>query len=352
MNVSDFDFELPDNLIANYPEPNRTDSRLLSLNGNDGVINDGLFTDVLSLLKPNDLLVFNDTKVVPARLFGHKETGGKLEILFERRIDDLTFLAHVRSSKSPKDGSKILLEKGVELTMKGRQGALFMLGISASGNNGDINVFSLLEDLGHIPLPPYIERSDEDLDQSRYQTVYAQNPGAAAAPTAGLHFDEKIIESLKQKGVNTTFVTLHVGAGTFQPVKVDQIKDHVMHSEWIHVSEATVAAIEQAKRDGGRVISVGTTSLRSLESASQSGQIAPFIGDTDIFIFPGYEFKTVDVLITNFHLPKSTLLMLVSAFSGKSNVMNAYEHAIKEGYRFFSYGDAMFLSPQASAVPK
>jgi len=352
MNVSDFDFELPDGLIANYPESNRTDSRLLALDGNDGSINDGVFTDILTLLKPNDLLVFNDTKVVPARLFGRKETGGKLEILFERRIDDATFLAHVRSSKSPKEGSKILLEEGFKLTMKGRQGALFVLEISSDNLARNIDVFSLLEKLGHIPLPPYIERSDEELDQSRYQTVYAQNPGAAAAPTAGLHFDDNIIESLKSKGVNTTFVTLHVGAGTFQPVKVDQIKDHVMHSEWIHVSDETVAAIEHTKKLGGRVVCVGTTSLRSLESASQTGQVKPFIGDTDIFIFPGYKFNTVDALITNFHLPKSTLLMLVSAFSGKNHVMNAYAHAIKEKYRFFSYGDAMFLSPQDCSVSK
>jgi len=352
MNVSDFDFELPDGLIANYPEPNRTDSRLLALDGCDGTIKDGFFTDILALLKPNDLLVFNDTKVVPARLFGKKETGGKLEILFERRLDDITFLAHVRSSKSPKEGSKILLEEGLELTMKGRQGALFILQISKGNKQPGFNVFTLLEKLGHIPLPPYIERSDEELDQSRYQTVYAQNPGAAAAPTAGLHFDDNIIDSLKKKGVNTTFVTLHVGAGTFQPVKVEQIKDHVMHSEWIHVKEETVKAIEVTKKLGGRVVCVGTTSLRSLESASQSGQIKPFIGDTDIFIFPGYKFKTVDALITNFHLPKSTLLMLVSAFSGKDHVMSAYAHAIKEKYRFFSYGDAMFLSPQLLSVSK
>jgi len=341
MNVSDFDFELPDRLIANYPEPNRTDSRLLSLNGENGALQDGKFTDIVDLLKPNDLLVFNDTKVVPARLFGKKETGGKLEILFERRINDQIFLAHVRSSKSPKIDSKIILDDGTSLKMKGRQGALFILEILS-----DVDVFSLLDCLGHIPLPPYIERSDEELDQSRYQTVYAENPGAAAAPTAGLHFDEAIIEMLKQKGVNTTFVTLHVGAGTFQPVKVDKVDEHVMHSEWINVSEETVELIEKTKQAGGRVVCVGTTSLRSLESASQTGSICPFVGDTDIFIFPGYVFKTVDALITNFHLPKSTLLMLVSAFSGKEHVMNAYEHAIQTDYRFFSYGDAMFLTPQ------
>jgi len=343
MNVSDFDFDLPDRLIANYPEPNRTDSRLLALEGESGALKDCQFTDIINLLKPNDLLVFNDTRVVPARLFGHKETGGKLEILFERRIDDQTFLAHVRSSKSPKTGSIILLDGGIQLKMKGRQGALFILEISS-----DIDVFSLLDNLGHIPLPPYIERSDEELDQSRYQTVYAQNPGAAAAPTAGLHFDEELIHTLKQKGITTTFVTLHVGAGTFQPVKVDKITDHVMHSEWISVSEDTVSLINKTKQKGGRVVCVGTTSLRCLESASQTGKISTFEGDTDIFIFPGYSFKTVDALITNFHLPKSTLLMLVSAFSGKDHVMNAYEHAIQKEYRFFSYGDAMFITPKTS----
>lgn len=346
MNVADFDFELPENLIANYPEVQRTGSRLLTLEGHDGLIKDGSFKDILNLLKPNDLLVFNDTKVVPARLFGQKETGGKLEILFERRIDDATFLAHVRSSKSPKEGSKILLDKGFELVMKGRKGALFILEIFKTADATAPEVFALLEALGHIPLPPYIERPDEAADHSRYQTVYAQNPGAAAAPTAGLHFDNEIIDSLKQKGVNTTFVTLHVGAGTFQPVKVSKLEDHIMHSEWINVSEETVVAIQNTKKMGGRVVCVGTTSMRSIESASQTGQVQAFVGDTDIFIFPGYTFKTVDALITNFHLPKSTLLMLVSAFSGKHNVMNAYAHAIEHQYRFFSYGDAMFLDPQ------
>jgi len=339
MNVSDFNFDLPTELIANYPTKERTHSRLLCLNSEDDTIQHRGFADLLDLLHPNDLLVFNDTKVVPARLFGHKETGGKLEILFERLIDDQTFLAHVRSSKSPKVDSLIILESGETLTMLGRQDALFML-----KSNSGIAVFDLLERQGHIPLPPYIERSDEHLDQERYQTVYAQNPGAAAAPTAGLHFDEPLIKALKVNGVNTTFVTLHVGAGTFQPVKVDDISDHIMHSEWIDVSDETVAAIKATKKSGGRVVCVGTTSVRSLESASQSGEIAAFRGDTSIFIFPGYEFKTVDALITNFHLPKSTLLMLVSAFLGKDKIMHAYEEAIKEKYRFFSYGDAMFLS--------
>jgi len=350
MNVSEFDFELPSELIANYPMPERTQSRLLCVDG-DGVDGNGVdgggithrqFGDIYDLLNPGDLLVFNDTKVVPARLFGKKETGGKLEILFERMIDTRTFLAHVRSSKSPKAGSKIILDadESVQLEMKGRKDALFILETPPN-----FEVFDLLEKFGHIPLPPYIERSDENLDQDRYQTVYADKPGAAAAPTAGLHFDEGLIGALKDKGIQTAFVTLHVGAGTFQPVKVDNIHDHQMHSEWIHVSQEVVDLVQQTKRTRGRVICVGTTSVRSLESASQNGELEAFTGDTEIFIFPGYEFKTVDSLITNFHLPKSTLLMLVSALSGKENIMRAYHEAIKEKYRFFSYGDAMFLNP-------
>jgi len=347
MNVSDFDFELPSELIANYPTKERTHSRLLCLNATDDMIQHRGFADLLDLLQPGDLLVFNDTKVVPARLFGHKETGGKLEILFERLLDDQTFLAHVKSSKSPKAGSLIILESGEVLTMIGRQDAFFILKINSS-----LAVLDLLEGQGHIPLPPYIERSDEDVDQERYQTVYAQNPGAAAAPTAGLHFDKPLIQALTEKGVNTAFVTLHVGAGTFQPVKVDNINDHIMHSEWIDVSEETVAAIQATKKSGGRIVCVGTTSVRSLESASQSGEISPFRGDTSIFISPGYKFKTVDALVTNFHLPKSTLLMLVSAFLGKDKIMYAYQEAIKEKYRFFSYGDAMFLNGFQGATLK
>ena len=341
MNVSDFDFELPQELIAHYPMPERTQSRLLCVGGQDGQIQHKHFADIIDLFNAEDLLIFNDTKVVPARLFGNKVTGGKLEILFERIVDQYTFLAHVRSSKSPKEGSKIILEGGVELTMKGRQGALFILSAPES-----IEVFDLLQQFGHIPLPPYIERSDEHSDLDRYQTVYADKPGAAAAPTAGLHFDQVLIEKLKDKGIKTSCVTLHVGAGTFQPVKVDDVEDHIMHSEWINVSAETVELVRSTRAAGGRVICVGTTSVRSLESASQTGELKPFIGDTDIFIYPGYEFKSVDALITNFHLPKSTLLMLVSAFSGQETIKNAYEQAIQERYRFFSYGDAMFLDPQ------
>jgi len=341
MKVADFDFELPEELIAKYPPAVRGESKLLHLNGVSGEIADLTFPDLPSLLREGDLLIFNNTKVVPARLFGKKETGGALEILFERKVSQHVFLAHVRSSKSPKPGSKIITEKGSELEMLGRQGALFELAIV-----GDKEVFALLEGEGHIPLPPYIDRADEQLDDERYQTVYAKEPGAAAAPTAGLHFTESMLSQLASQGVNTAYVTLHVGAGTFQPVKVDTIQEHIMHSEWIDVNAETVAAIRQTKASGGRVVCVGTTSMRSLEAASQSGQLEAFTGDTDIFIYPGYDFKTVDALVTNFHLPQSTLLMLVSAFSGQQNVMQAYQYAIANAYRFFSYGDAMFLEPK------
>ena len=348
MNVLDFDFDLPDELIAHYPMPERSQSRLFVVEpklNNEAMFQHKKFSDIESLFNPGDILVFNDTKVVPARLFAQKQTGGKLEILFERALDEFSFLAHVKASKSPKPGSILIIDEGVELLMQGREGALFIL---KAPNN--LPVFQLLEAHGHIPLPPYIERQDETLDQSRYQTVYAQKPGAAAAPTAGLHFDDDLLNRLKAKGIKTAFVTLHVGAGTFQPVRVDNIKDHVMHSEWIDVNEETVKLINDARAQGGRIICVGTTSVRSLESASQSGQLEAYQGDTSIFIYPGYQFKSVDLLITNFHLPKSTLLMLVSAFSGQTNMLNAYKEAIDNQYRFFSYGDAMLLHPYKSEL--
>lgn len=344
MKVSDFDFSLPESLIAKYPREVRSESRLLVLDGRDGQLHDKQFRDIEALLEPGDLLVFNNTKVVPARLFAKKESGGKLEVLFEKRISNSNFLAHVRSSRSPKPGSKIVSDGGVSLTMVARHGALFELSI-----DGDIEVFDLLHAEGHMPLPPYIDRQDEELDLDRYQTVYAEKPGAAAAPTAGLHFDDELLVRLKNNGVQFAYVTLHVGAGTFQPVKVDKVEEHVMHSEWVHVPSETVSVIRETQKQGGRVVCVGTTSMRSLESASQSGQIEEFEGETDIFIFPGYRFKTADALITNFHLPQSTLLMLVSAFSGKAHIHAAYQHAIKNEYRFFSYGDAMFLQPTADA---
>ena len=277
--------------------------------------------------------------MIPARLLGQKESGGKVEVLIERVLDEHRVLAHVRASKSPKVGSKLILEGIVQAEMVARHDALFELRFL-----NDEPVLSLLEQFGHMPLPPYIDRPDEDSDKERYQTVYSKHKGAVAAPTAGLHFSEELIEQLKSNGVKTGFVTLHVGAGTFQPVRVDDISQHKMHSEWFEVTAELVQQVQQTKARGGRVIAVGTTSVRCLESASKTGELIAFSGDTDIFITPGYEFKIVDVLITNFHLPESTLIMLVSAFSGRDNILSAYQAAIHEQYRFFSYGDAMFLT--------
>ncbi|WP_250658516.1 tRNA preQ1(34) S-adenosylmethionine ribosyltransferase-isomerase QueA [Alkalimarinus coralli] len=341
MQVSDFHFDLPDELIARFPMESRTASRLLSLDGNTGVVEHGQFTDLLEKLNKGDLLVFNNTRVIPARLFGKKESGGKIEILVERILNQNEVLAHVRSSKSPKPGSKLILEGGVKVDMLGRQGALFHLGFPA-----DRGAIDVLNQHGHMPLPPYIDREDVLSDRERYQTVYAEKEGAVAAPTAGLHFDETFIDALIDKGVEVAYVTLHVGAGTFQPVKVDKIQDHHMHSEYIEVDQSVVDQIKKIRASGGRVVAVGTTSLRSLESASQGGELAEFKGDSDIFIYPGYSFKSVDALVTNFHLPESTLIMLVSAFAGHQNVMAAYDEAVKEKYRFFSYGDAMFITPK------
>lgn len=339
MKRTDFHYDLPDHLIARYPMPQRSGSRLLCLGRTTGTLTDQRFTDLAEWLRPGDLLVFNNTKVIPARVYGQKETGGKVEVLVERITGTDSCLAHVRASKSPKPGSRILVEGAGSLLMEGRQGDLFML------RQEQGNLLDWLQQVGHMPLPPYIDREDESLDQERYQTVYASNPGAVAAPTAGLHFDAALLEQLQGKGVETAFVTLHVGAGTFQPVRADDVRDHVMHSEWLQVGEDTVAKIRQVKASGGRVIAVGTTSVRSLESAAREneGEIAPYEGETNIFIYPGYEFAVVDGLVTNFHLPESTLIMLVSAFAGQQAVLNAYRHAVQQEYRFFSYGDAMLI---------
>jgi len=336
MKTSDFDFDLPEELIAQYPLEQRTASRLLQVSGDKLV--DRVFPDVFDLIQPDDLLIFNNTRVIPARLHGQKETGGKLEVLVERVLDEQHVLAHIKASKSPKPGNKLLLEGAVKATMLERVGDLFKLKFE-----GNDSVITQLEAHGHMPLPPYIERADDEDDQQRYQTVYAKHPGAVAAPTAGLHFDETLLNKLTEKGVKSAFVTLHVGAGTFQPVRVDDIADHHMHAEYIDVDQDVVELIQQTKAQGGRVVAVGTTSVRSLESAAMHGELAEFHGDSQIFIYPGYEFKVVDAMITNFHLPQSTLLMLVSAFSGYINMMRAYRHAVEEKYRFFSYGDAMFL---------
>ncbi|NMD52305.1 tRNA preQ1(34) S-adenosylmethionine ribosyltransferase-isomerase QueA [Shewanella sp. DNRA4] len=344
MRVTDFSFDLPDELIARYPMAQRTASRLLTLDGNTGTLADKQFTDLLEMINPGDLMVFNNTRVIPARLFGQKASGGKLEILVERMLDDKRILAHVRSSKSPKVDSIIHLDGGYEMKMAARHDALFELELLS-----DLTILEVLEAVGHMPLPPYIDRPDEDADKERYQTVYNQNPGAVAAPTAGLHFDDVMLEALKAKGVNIAFVTLHVGAGTFQPVRVDNVLEHKMHSEWANVPQDVVDLIAQTKEAGKRVVAVGTTSVRSLESAARAseGELKAFSGDTDIFIYPGYQFQIVDAMITNFHLPESTLIMLVSAFAGFDHVMAAYQHAITQKYRFFSYGDAMFVTKKA-----
>ncbi|MGY0217181.1 tRNA preQ1(34) S-adenosylmethionine ribosyltransferase-isomerase QueA [Endozoicomonadaceae bacterium StTr2] len=344
MRVSDFHFDLPDELIARYPMPERTASRLLVVNG-DAEPAHGTFKDLLDFLQPDDLLVLNNTRVIPARMHGRKASGGKIEVLVERVLDDRHVLAHVRSSKSPKPGTQLILEDEVQAEMVERQDALFKLKFL-----GEETVLQALDRLGHMPLPPYIDRADDMGDRERYQTVFAERKGAVAAPTAGLHFDDELLQALEDKGVRKTFVTLHVGAGTFQPVRVDRIEDHHMHSEYLEVSEEACQAIAETRARGGRVVAVGTTAVRSLETASQSGELKPYSGETDIFIFPGYEFKTVDVLVTNFHLPESTLLMLVSAFAGYDEMMNAYRVAVEQKYRFFSYGDAMLLTRKQPEV--
>ncbi len=337
MRVSDFYFELPEELIARHPLAERSSSRLLVLDDPQGTPRHRAFADLLEYLQPGDLMVFNDTRVIPARLFGCKESGGKLEILVERVLDAHRVLAHVRSSKSPRPGSRIILDGGTSAVMLQRHAALFELRF-------DEEVLPLLERVGHMPLPPYIDRPDETADRERYQTVYAERAGAVAAPTAGLHFDQPLLDCIRTKGVETAFVTLHVGAGTFQPVRVERIEEHHMHAEWLEVSPAVVEAVAACKARGGRVIAVGTTSVRSLETAASGGELQAFSGDTDIFIYPGYRFRVVDAMVTNFHLPESTLLMLVSAFAGYAQTMAAYAAAVEQRYRFFSYGDAMFIT--------
>lgn len=357
MLVSDFHFDLPDNLIARYPMPERTASRLLKLDGNTGALTDQHFPDLLEDIQAGDLLIFNNTRVIPARLYGRKSSGGKLEVLVERVLDEHRCLAHIRASKAPKEGAEIILGEdklgegnGFHAIMTARHGALFELQFSATQP-----LFDLLQQAGHMPLPPYIDRPDEDADQERYQTVYSKVLGAVAAPTAGLHFDNAMLEKLSEKGVQTAFVTLHVGAGTFQPVRVENILDHQMHAEYAEVSEEVVEKILATKAAGKRVIAVGTTSVRSIESAAQAAEqtgklIAPFFSDTQIFLYPGKTFKVVDALVTNFHLPESTLIMLVSAFAGYRHTMQAYQHAVANQYRFFSYGDAMFITKNENAT--
>ena len=338
MQRDEFSYQLPEELIAQFPTEQRGNSRLLAMVCPSGELTDLEFSNFPGLLKAGDLLVFNDTRVIPARLFGNKETGGKVEILLERILDNQQMLAQVRASKSPKPGSMIHLQGGIRLELMERQEDMFVLDVI-----GEMSVLELLQQVGHIPLPPYIQRDDDVEDIERYQTVYAKKPGAVAAPTAGLHFTDKLMQEITEQGIDSVYVTLHVGAGTFQPVRVDNIEEHQMHSEYLEVSADVCEKVKQCKAKGGRVIAIGTTAVRCLETAAQASELKPYQGETDIFIYPGYEFKVIDALVTNFHLSESTLLMLVSAFAGRDNIMDAYQHAIDEAYRFFSYGDAMFL---------
>ncbi len=337
MQLSDFHFDLPAELIAQSPLEGRADSRLLHLSA-DGGLHDRQFREVVDLLQPGDLLVVNNTRVIPARLFGQKATGGRVEILIERILDETSLLAHIRSSKSPKPGTRIRIEGGAEFEMLERKGSLFHLRLTE-----ETSIWSVLEAHGHMPLPPYIDREDQPADRERYQTVFASKRGAVAAPTAGLHFDEATLEALSARGIEQAHVTLHVGAGTFQPVRVENIDEHVMHAEYVEVSQEVCDQVRACHERGGRVVAVGTTSVRSLETAAREGELRPYQGDTRLFITPGFEFRVVDVLITNFHLSESTLLMLVSAFGGYEAVMKAYRHAVEQKYRFFSYGDAMLI---------
>ncbi|MDV6317877.1 tRNA preQ1(34) S-adenosylmethionine ribosyltransferase-isomerase QueA [Chromohalobacter sp. HP20-39] len=349
MQRADFHFDLPDELIARYPSETRSDCRLLCLDDVSGEVQHRRFTDLLTQLDPGDLLVFNDTRVIPARLFGQKTSGGRVEMLLERPLDTHRGLAHLRASKAPKPGTELIFEGDIRAVVEERHEALFELRFL-----GETPLIELLERHGHMPLPPYIDRQDELDDRERYQTVYARREGAVAAPTAGLHFDEALMAALRERGVEMGYVTLHVGAGTFQPVRVDDIREHHMHSEWLEVDETLCRQVEATRARGKRVIAVGTTSVRCLETASQGrddGRIAPYRGDTDIFIYPGYTWRCVDALITNFHLPESTLLMLVSAFAGYRQVMHAYREAVAERYAFFSYGDAMFLNRASTSHP-
>ena len=340
LTVDDFDFPLPPELIAQHPAAERSGSRLLHVCGQR--LADRQFSDLPMLLRPGDLLVFNDTRVIKARFFGTKETGGQVEVLLERILDATHAIAQIRASKSPKPGTRLRLANAFEVAVTGRAGANDEFFALESVDRSSF--WDLAERFGQLPLPPYIEHPPEGADETRYQTVYARAPGAVAAPTAGLHFDEAMLDTLRAQGVSTVFLTLHVGAGTYQPVRVDKIVEHKMHSEHFEISPATTNAIASTRAAGGRVIAVGTTSLRALESAGKhDGTVKAGASETDIFITPGYRFKVVDRLITNFHLPKSTLLMLVSAFAGYANIRAAYVHAVAERYRFFSYGDAMLL---------
>ncbi len=338
MKVSDFRFDLPEHLIAQYPLPKRSASRLLHLERESGRLHDRQFADLPDLLEPGDLLVFNDTRVIPARLWAQKSTGGRVEIMVERMISASEALVQLRVNRKPAVGSRLIVDETGQIEVIGREGEFWRLRVVAGPEWPE-----LLDRVGHMPLPPYIERGDEALDEDRYQTVFARVPGAVAAPTAGLHFDDAVMDRLHERGVETAWCTLHVGAGTFQPVRAERVEDHTMHAEWLEVGPDLVASVRATKERGRRVVAVGTTAVRSLETAAAGGELEPFAGDSRLFIYPGYEFRVVDAMVTNFHLPGSTLLMLVSAFAGRENVLAAYRHAVEAEYRFFSYGDAMFI---------
>ena len=340
MLTQEFNYELPPELIAQFPTAQRAQSRLLYLNASNE-LGDNMFNDLPNYLQANDILVFNDTRVIKARLFGTKDSGGKIEVLIERMLDEHRALAHIRASHAPKLGASLLLSGNIVARVLTRKADLFEIEFT-----GAQPLLTLLDQHGSLPLPPYITHTPQTLDEERYQTVYAKHPGAVAAPTAGLHFDQEMLTRINEMGVQTAYVTLHVGAGTFQPVRVENIAEHKMHSELYHVPQQTVEAIQRAREQGGRVLAVGTTSLRALEAAAADGTLRSGVGETDIFITPGYRFKVVERLLTNFHLPKSTLLMLVSAFGGVENLRYAYRHAVQERYRFFSYGDAMLIERQ------
>ncbi len=342
MQRSDFHYDLPPELIAQVPLAERRASRLLVLDGATGALADRAFADLPTLVKAGDLLVLNDTRVLPARVVGRKPTGGRVECLLERLLTRKSALVHLRASHTPQPGAELELPAGARARVVARAGELFELTL-------DRDVVPYLEAHGQTPLPPYIARAPEAADRERYQTVFARSPGAVAAPTAGLHFDEQTLEALAARGVERAFVTLHVGAGTFAPVRTERIEDHELHAEWLEVSAATCVAVERCRQRGGRVVAVGTTSVRALETAARGARLAPFAGDSRLFIYPGFEFRVVDVLVTNFHLPESSLLMLVAAFAGREHTLAAYRHAVAERYRFFSYGDAMFVTPQPTA---
>ena len=339
MQLNDFDYELPPELIAQTPPLRRSDSRLLCLDGDTGECVDRLFPDIMAQLMPGDLLVLNDTRVVKARLFGHKATGGQVEMLVERVLSARRCLAQVRANRAPRTGTLLILPTGERLEVVGRREAFFELVVQ-----GEADLYSLIETQGALPLPPYIQRPASAQDLERYQTVYARHPGAVAAPTAGLHFDKDTLRRIEVQGVQIAYVTLHVGAGTFKPVKTQDVREHVMHSERVSIEAPVLDAVRATQARGGKVIAVGTTSVRALESAALAATDGPFATDTSLYIYPGFQFRSVDAMVTNFHLPKSTLLMLVSAFAGRRATLAAYRHAVAERYRFFSYGDAMYVT--------